>query len=638
MGAEEAIHKLLTTLSTCADIEKACDAARRAVEQSATPHSCDVEAVRRGAAKFVEAPPSAPRRVAIEDLRRRLLHEEPEPRPRLGSEDRRAAAAAEPLRSATTLELRWLEEAGASSCDASARDAEAAAAAAALARLGEGAAAGGRCRDRGVLVKTVKNDFWVQFCNGLDRGDRTPCSLPPPRAVGMRLFGRVWAQSCGVVFDRSALKLGDDAWCWPSGFFAKTEFGVGKGDEERSSFVDEELRANAVPLRVLEAMAARREYAHFGEIKVADVAPYNEVLARGARSAVVAVFARTRQAQHLLLAMAVRDLLGRGAESRLPILVLDASGSDEPAELTLAAQAGLLRRVAAADDDRSFAVHRSAPVLRDLGPFDLARSDLLRVHGRVGLGDAALRAALRDDDGRRDGAYQALDMALRAGNAGAAKAVALAVGADLAGLLPSRPADVALPAPAGDLGDDCLRAAGAVTALGALAGGRLARRATDAVRLLDDWLERAESSFAFRISSYRDASAKANATTQFTAFAGRKAVSNRRAFRDALAPLAEESGDVRKGLAALSSLVAACRTPNLRLELLQFVLGLDDADAWTRDRLLGALELAQQAVDDGAPLAPRKRVSFATRDTSNGTRPPKADYAPPPLERQLHVA
>ena len=77
MGAEEAIHKLLTTLSTCADIEKACDAARRAVEQSATPHSCDVEAVRRGAATFVEAPPSAPRRVAIEDQRRRLLHEEP---------------------------------------------------------------------------------------------------------------------------------------------------------------------------------------------------------------------------------------------------------------------------------------------------------------------------------------------------------------------------------------------------------------------------------------------------------------------------------------------------------------------------------------------------------------------------------
>ncbi|KAH8049477.1 hypothetical protein JL720_15572 [Aureococcus anophagefferens] len=497
--------------------------------------SCDVEAVRRGAAKFVEAPPSAPRRVAIEDLRRRLLHEEPEPRPRLGSEDRRAAAAAEPLRSATTLELRWLEEAGASSCDASARDAEAAAAAAALARLGEGAAAGGRCRDRGVLVKTVKNDFW----------------------------------SCGVVFDRSALKLGDDAWCWPSGFFAKTEFGVGKGDEERSSFVDEELRANAVPLRVLEAMAARREYAHFGEIKVADVAPYNEVLARGARSAVVAVFARTRQAQHLLLAMAVRDLLGRGAESRLPILVLDASGSDEPAELTLAAQAGLLRRVAAADDDRSFAVHRSAPVLRDLGPFDLARSDLLRVHGRVGLGDAALRAALRDDDGRRDGAYQALDMALRAGNAGAAKAVALAVGADLAGLLPS----------------------------------------------------------------YRDASAKANATTQFTAFAGRKAVSNRRAFRDALAPLAEESGDVRKGLAALSSLVAACRTPNLRLELLQFVLGLDDADAWTRDRLLGPWSSRSAP----STTAPPRAASFATR-TSNGTRPPKADYAPPPLERQLHVA
>ena len=55
---------------------------------------------------------------------------------------------------------------------------------------------------------------------------RAPRRLPPARCVGMRLFGRVWAQSAGVVFSRKALGLPEDVWCWPSGFFAKTEFGT----------------------------------------------------------------------------------------------------------------------------------------------------------------------------------------------------------------------------------------------------------------------------------------------------------------------------------------------------------------------------------------------------------------------------
>ena len=92
--------------------------------------------------------------------------------------------------------------------------------------------------------------------------------------------------------------------------------------------------------------------------------------------------------------------------------------------------------------------------------------------------------------------------------------------------------------------------------------------------------------------------------TLATAFAGRKAVSNRRAFRDRRAPLAAAARDVDvaahtpKHLAMLANLVSSCHAPNLRLELLQFVLGFDDAKTWTRDRLLGALELAQQAVDE----------------------------------------
>ena len=68
---------------------------------------------------------------------------------------------------------------------------------------------------------------------------------------------------------------------------------------------------------------------------------------------------------------------------------------------------------------------------------------------------------------------------------------------------------------------------------------------------------------------------------------------------------------------SVAGLTHSCHAPNLRLELLQFVLGFDDAKTWTRDRLLGALELAQQAVDEqhaasgDAPRRPKKRVSFS---------------------------
>ena len=165
--------------------------------------------------------------------------------------------------------------------------------------------------ERGALVKTIRNDFWHQFARALDRGDLSPCSLPPPGGAGMRLFGRAYSSSCGVVLARKKLHLPQDVWCWPAGFFAKTEFSTGRKKSESldssssSFFVADELRRNAVPLEKLERMAIRKEYVHFGETRAStEVAPYNEVLAPVTREAVVAVFARTTRPDHLLLAMA----------------------------------------------------------------------------------------------------------------------------------------------------------------------------------------------------------------------------------------------------------------------------------------------------------------------------------------------
>ena len=196
--------------------------------------------------------------------------------------------------------------------------------------------------ERGALVKTIRNDFWHQFARALDRGDLSPCSLPPPGGAGMRLFGRAYSSSCGVVLARKKLHLPEDVWCWPAGFFAKTEFSTGRKKSESldssssSFFVADELRRNAVPLEQLERMAIRKEYVHFGETRAStEVAPYNEVLAPVTREAVVAVFARTTRPDHLLLAMAARDLLAVASDTALPLLVLDAGGGADAVEFAL---------------------------------------------------------------------------------------------------------------------------------------------------------------------------------------------------------------------------------------------------------------------------------------------------------------
>ena len=79
-----------------------------------------------------------------------------------------------------------------------------------------------------------------------------------------------------------------------------------------------------------------------------------------------------------------------------------------------------------------------------------------------------------------------------------------------------------------------------------------------------------------------------DAAPQFTAFAGKKAISNRRAFRDKLRPLAEDPIDAVVAapgrLAELAALVSSFHAPCLRLELLQFVLHLDSS-VWSVDRL-----------------------------------------------------
>ena len=479
------VTALLQLLATVPNVKAAVRAARKAVEAEGGGRSPRPSiAVTRGARSFSgddegEKPAAAHER-RIEALRRRLLLEDadaPPPPPPLPPSD---------LKPTTELDLAALGTGagGGDEADASQR-------AMAILRETEGASA----FERGALVKTIRNDFWHQFARALDRGDLSPCSLPPPGGAGMRLFGRAYSSSCGVVLARKKLHLPSDVWCWPAGFFAKTEFSTGRKKSESldssssSFFVADELRRNAVPLEQLERMAIRKEYVHFGETRAStEVAPYNEVLAPVTREAVVAVFARTTRPDHLLLAMAARDLLAVASDTALPLLVLDAGGGADAVEFTADQQAGLLAKLCEAKPSFCLRPHADVPALRHApGPLDAQ----LVAHGAYGLADDVLHALLRSAPAPARAARDALAHAVRADNAEAARAVAGVVGAELSTFAAD---EACAPGSVRHASDRCLVASGAVAALIACASGALAKRSRDAVALLDAWLEKADQS------------------------------------------------------------------------------------------------------------------------------------------------
>ena len=127
-------------------------------------------------------------------------------------------------------------------------------------------------------------------------------SLPPPGGRGMSLFGRVSAGAVGVVFDRSQLDLAH-AFIWPSGYYAKTEFNLVYDRRNNASLVGGREEHLCTLQELMEANCAARS-SH-------DLAlSYNEInLVLRGPTGIVAVFARSWRAEHLLLALGVRSLL-----------------------------------------------------------------------------------------------------------------------------------------------------------------------------------------------------------------------------------------------------------------------------------------------------------------------------------------
>jgi hypothetical protein len=125
---------------------------------------------------------------------------------------------------------------------------------------------------------------------------------------------------------------------------------------------------------------------------------------------------------------------------------------------------------------------------------------------------------------------------------------------------------------------------GAAHILKGIYDGSAKQRMKETIEAVDEWVENGENSVVFRLSSWnsqRTAQADLNIAiehdTQFTSFIGKHAIENRKKFTALLRnALAIPDSDDLSFLRTLHDMLSQMHRPCLRLELLQFILELDN--------------------------------------------------------------
>lgn len=452
------------------------------------------------------------------------------------------------------------------------------------------------------LVKTVKNADWLSLVASL-RGKpfRTSTSLPPPHGMGMRLFGEVTKGCAGLVWDRAAIDL-SDAFAWPSGYQAKTEFNLTDGRLHNG-------RAEAlVSLKQLVAYNASRTYVHPStnqEITVPEgtTLPCNEVnfTCKGVQG-VAAVFVRSLEARHLLFALGVVALLKHALGISLPLVLVDSSSPVRP--VGRGAQSAVLHAMAS-DSPVVCPCDVLTPRLPlDLEPFqELTPKQAMLIHGAYGITAPCLAAHFRDITL----ANAALKAAVAARNIPSAREVVRASApvmlhaSQSAGTgIGSSPAVQwsvneahSLCKAVGHSSDEMLVALGALIALGEFYAGMTTLRLQNAINELKTWLAQSPS-YVFLFQSWLE-TRRQDPESKLSSFMSGEAITNRRNFLDFLEVL-ESTTDGKSYVRHLLTQVSSLRQPCLRFSILRDVLGL--GEQFTRDVLHGTVSLAFDIVSN----------------------------------------
>lgn len=132
--------------------------------------------------------------------------------------------------------------------------------------------------------------------------------------------------------------------------------------------------------------------------------------------------------------------------------------------------------------------------------------------------------------------------------------------------------------------DGLLAVLGAAQILKSMQDGGAKKRTEESFLSVEEWVQHGEQNMAFRLASWRDQRAAqgdleiaVDRDSSFMAFVSNKAISNRKNFATQLRRAVEQTdfNDMRF-LTAIYEIVNKMHSPCLRLELLQYVLGLDN--------------------------------------------------------------
>lgn len=146
--------------------------------------------------------------------------------------------------------------------------------------------------------------------------------------------------------------------------------------------------------------------------------------------------------------------------------------------------------------------------------------------------------------------------------------------------------------------DGLLAVLGAAQILKAMQDGGAKKRTKESWEAVEEWVEQGEQNITFRLASWRDQRAAqddleiaVDHDSRFMAFVSGKAISNRKTFARQLHRAVEHTDfNNTRFLLAIDEMVNRMHSPCLRLELLQYVLGLDNR--YSIEHVKRAVELA----------------------------------------------
>ena len=545
-------------------------------------------------------------------------------------------------------------------------------------------------RDRCALVKTVGNGDWLRLLSNLAHKPlRTSLSLLPPDGR-MHLFGKSTRQVAGLLFDRRQCDL-TTAYCWPSGYFAKTEHHLhvdaSTGNVHLTGGRGNHLTTLDALLNALSGVNGTAEPPQYNELSI---------VMRGVVG-LCGIIVRSSAPEDVLFAMGVQALLSHLFPGHASMPLLRHSPTSGITAITHEEQLELLRpdatRVAPAPSTSVGVPRLPVDTLSypELGPVER-----LNLHALHGIEHRALHETFRQlatvDGGARLASHvvHSLCAAALVDNVASAREIVLAsapvllaplLEVDGRSVCTVRWASCSGDWP-GDEDEQCSNAAcertatdgqaakgelafvrsivhsvtplrrvcsdvgcsgGMLVALGAhitiseFIAGRTAERLGKACRWLEDWCHRAEpgpcspAALIFLVTSWLEAR-KVDGNSDWLSFLSGKAVRNRMAFHSLLTDLHAtlESGNGLEWLAKLYQLTSRLHKPCLRLRILQQVLGLDTR--YSRDIVHGVICLAFDALED---ISNRQNTGGGRRsEMSDGRAPPVGGPTQSQLEKQ----